>query len=93
MRMDKLTSRFQQALQDAQSLALTLRRVREHGAGERPELVRRALRRYAARRALAGQGWRLGSEAALHLATTTRHAALRDRVLSGSVGRLGSSRR
>lgn len=66
------------ALRDALSLSLAVR-----GNAE----VRRALHRYALRRALPGQGWRLGSEAVMRLAMTASTAALRDRVLSGSSAR------
>ena len=60
------------ALQDALALAQCLQ--------DSPD-VPAALRRYAARRALPGQSWRLGSHAMLRLATLERGAALRDRLL------------
>lgn len=54
--------------------------------------VARALRRYAATRALPGQGWRLGSEAVLRVAMSSRAAPLRDRVLLSTTGRLAERR-
>lgn len=83
------------ALQDAQALAIAVRggqeRARRHASdpARRSALMRRSLRHYAMRRAVPGQGWRLGSEAMLRLAMTASTAQWRDRVLSGSVGRLG----
>ncbi|MDN5899939.1 MAG: FAD-dependent monooxygenase [Brachybacterium sp.] len=83
------------ALQDAQSLALAVRTQwgREQRRGTPPDaapaVVSRALRRYAARRALPGQGWRLASEAMLRVAMTSSAAGWRDRVLSTSIGRIG----
>lgn len=72
------------ALQDAQALALAVRE--EQGRDADPS---RALRRYAVRRALPGQGWRLGSAAMLRLAMMTSGSRWRDRALGASIGRLG----
>ena len=72
------------ALQDAQALALAVRE--EQGRDADPS---RALRRYAVRRALPGQGWRLGSTAMLRLAMMTSGSRWRDRALGASIGRLG----
>lgn len=88
------------ALQDARSLALAVREEQSRAGmaqvlGREPDpaasarVVRGALRRHAARRTLPGQGWRLASEAMMHLAMTPSTAEVRDRLLSASVGRLG----
>lgn len=89
------------ALQDAlalsRSLAHAVRQESRRTGGQRPAavgssaLVASALRRYGARRALPGQGWRLASQAMLRLAMASSTAPWRDRVLSASVGRLGAS--
>lgn len=82
------------ALQDAQSLALAIREQwwreqgRESDPAAAPAVVSRSLRRYAVRRALPDQGWRLASEAMLRVAMTSSAAGWRDRVLSSSVGRI-----
>lgn len=74
------------ALQDARSLAAALRSGTGRDGAER---TRRALRLHALRRALPGQGWRLGSEAMLRAAMASRASGVRDLALSTSVGRLG----
>lgn len=69
------------ALGDALALAEELRRMRP-GASPRG-----ALRRYAARRHLPDQAWRIGSAATMHLAEMGRGAASRDRMIRALVGR------
>lgn len=46
-----------------------------------------ALRTHAVRRTVPGQAWRIGSQALLGVATMSRGAALRDRIV-GAAGRL-----
>ncbi|ASK66720.1 2-polyprenyl-6-methoxyphenol hydroxylase [Brachybacterium avium] len=88
------------ALQDAQSLVQAIReqcgrseRRGEQGRGIPPDaasaVVSRSLRRYAARRVLPDQGWRLASEAMMRVAMTSSAAGWRDRVLSTTLGRIG----
>lgn len=88
------------ALQDAQSLVLTVREQCRRAERESPEtreshpgaastVVSRSLQRYAARRILPDQGWRLASEAMMRVAMTSSAARWRDRVLSASLGRIG----
>src|SRR5699024_495617 len=72
------------ALQDAQALALAVRE--EQGRDADPS---RALRRYAVRRALPGQGWRLGSAAMLRLAMLPAGSRSGARALGARPGRLG----
>lgn len=63
------------ALQDAQALAAAIGRAPVHAA----------LRRYALRRTVPGQAWRLGSATMLQLAMIDERAPLRDRVM-GALG-------
>lgn len=66
------------ALQDAAALADAL----AHSS-----TVPAALRTHAVRRTVPGQAWRIGSQALLGVATMSRGAALRDRIV-GAAGRL-----
>ncbi|WP_226832011.1 FAD-dependent monooxygenase [Brachybacterium sp. FME24] len=75
------------ALEDAVALADALRT--ESARDDPSRTVRSALRTYALRRTLPGQGWRIGSGALLRVAMMQERAALRDGLLSG-LGRLAS---
>ena len=76
------------ALQDAHALADAVRAGQSQG-DDAATVVRRALRRYALRRTVPGQGWRVASGMMMRLAMTSSGAPWRDRVLAASAGRLG----